>query len=216
MCGIAGWTGEPPASLVAAAVHGAGRRGPHTHGVVSWRGAGWALHHRGLGRLPHTGLVTGALIAHSRLATSTQAPGDIPPVEETMPYLLDGWSLAHNGNVSATGLAELHARCETFGVREPESPQVDSMTLLVYLAGILSKWGVESAVSRLGEDLQLLTQCPHAILVGSPDGRVFVLRASGSKQLPHPVYVARGDGWAIASSGPLPGGRLAPEGVTPL
>ncbi len=205
MCGIASWYG--PAPVIPETLRGAARRGPHSHGVAEWRqDSGWQIVSRNTGRLPVTTDRLERAIVHSRLATSTRSPGDGPPVDETMPFELDGWCLAHNGTVQAgSALAELARN------------QVDSWALLHYLVKARRQHSLEGAIERLAGELCSTTTSPHAAILGIPDGRIYVLRVSGTEHVTaHPVYLVKGEKWAAASSGPMPGVRLAPEGVALL
>jgi len=186
VCGLVGARGPVPAADWRRALAGAAARGPHSYGWGRLQDDGtWAVQY-GAGSLtgrppPPAGTV---LIGHSRLATSTARPGDLPDPAEGQPLTsADGASaLAHNG--AATNPALLaHAS------RMPR----DSSALLELLLG-----GLET----LREHGALLDGAPHALILAH-DGCLAVWRRPGPRRDAHPLYLTRypQDGWLVAQKG---------------
>jgi hypothetical protein len=199
MCGLVALVGPVPAPVAAAAVRGASRRGPHSHGWAAYEAgsdAGWAVV-RGRGPLRPPPALGGRLVGHSRLATNGTAPGDVPPLDESMPFIERGHLFAHNGVVYDGWW---------YG-----PVTVDSLAAMLRGLAASTEGG-----AALQAGLEEASDGPSAAVWGDPEGRLWAARYAGRALPPQPLYRASGAGWTAVSSGVLPNGRLVPEGVTAL
>lgn len=193
MCGLVALVGDVPAAVARTAVIGAARRGPHSHGWAVDAGE-WKIG-RDYGPMMPADYPAGTAmrIGHCRLATCGSAPGDAPPLEESMPFAYAGAVLAHNGTVT-----DPEAHC---GGRPCP---VDSWAILYRAVDD----GLEAAFDKASDG-------PHAALFAM-HGQLFGIRVAVPGTPAHPLHAVRTDRWAAISSGRLPGGRLLDVGVTRL
>jgi hypothetical protein len=125
------------------------------------------------------------LIGHSRLATSTSRPGDLPDPAEGQPLTSqDGCcAVAHNGAGTNAGLLK----------RASRTPRDSSGLLELLVAG---------GPGALLEQEELLDGAPHAVLLAYP-GLIAAWRRPGPRRDAHPLYLLRypDGGWLVTQRG---------------
>jgi hypothetical protein len=211
MCGLIALCGPVPPGMVHLAVVGAGRRGPHSSGLALWQRGNlvpWQVT-RTSGRLdrwtlaPRIGTV---IVGHSRLATATANPGDMPDPAEGQPLEHGSFLIAHNGTLTSD---EVDRAMDMAGESAGYDGPVDSGAILAVLAA------GGPAIAVLAN-----TDAPQAALWS--DGEYLIGgRFDGIDAEAHPLYATEGTDpvserpWLAVSSGPLPDNSL-PRGGTLL